>query len=105
MKRAVLNDNGNFVIASPCRISKPGRRAGQHAGQKIRSPTANQVKSRRACIHIHPRHAERVIVIPESRRALIVQVLSDGSSGLPWLAPFRLELLPKRFVEGADSEV
>ena len=102
---AVLDRERDLVVLPSRRIAERRRRARQHAGPgRSRGTAAQEVEAGRPGVDVQPGHAQRVVVVPEGRRPLVVRVLEDGRPGRPRPAPTAPgELRPERVVARCRS--
>ena len=74
------------LVVLPWRRAGKGRRASVSAVEDCivaGRPAADEVEARRPCVDVESRHAERVVVVPNRRGAVLVRVLERGESGAP----------------------
>ena len=94
VERAVLDRDRDLVVGLVGRelVAFPGRGAGQHGGRAEAAvehglvagrAATDDVEAGRAGVHVQPRHAQRVVVVPDRRGAVVVRVLEDGEAGTP----------------------
>jgi hypothetical protein len=92
VKRAILDRDWNLsiglvrrerVVLPGCRPGEGGRSPGSRVEDGVSRASADEVEAGRARIDVEPRHAERVIVVPDRRGPVLVRVLEGREAGAP----------------------
>ena len=91
---AVLDGDGNLVVGLGRRegvVRLGSRTRKRRPGVVTQVPhcavavgtTADDVEAGRAGVDVHPRHAQRVVVVPDRRGAIVVRILEGCVAGAP----------------------
>src|SRR5829696_6325501 len=102
---AVLDRDRDLEVVQARRVAERRRRTREDALHGVAGSAAQQVEPGRPSVDVGARHAERVVVVPQRPRALVVVVLEHSATGRPRLMKLPLSLGLELAVSGASQGV